>query len=154
MTSKTLSLQSMEGLMRILLIAVVFVWCGLVLGISFVATPLKFMAPNMTLELGLGIGQLVFDALNKIEIFFAIVVILSLWILRPKQIPSIALVLVVGIVLFQTFFLLPVLGHRLALILSGSPPPESYYHMIYMIVEIVKVTSLIVGGVLFTRDQL
>lgn len=140
--------------MRIILIAIPFVWCGLVLGISFVATPLKFMAPNMTLELGLGIGQLVFDALNKIEIFFALVVTLSLWVLRPKRNLIIFFALPVGIVLLQTFFLLPLLGHRLELVLSGNPPPESYYHMVYVVVEIVKVISLILGGVLFTKDSL
>ena len=108
----------------------------------------------MTLELGLGIGQLVFDALNKIEVVFAIVVVLALWILKPKGIFRVVLVLPVGVVLVQTVYLLPLLDHRLELILSGNPPPESYYHMVYIGVEIVKAVSLLLGGVLYTKEQL
>lgn len=40
--------------------------------ISFVEAPLKFRAPNITLALGLGIGKLVFQMLNRIEIVFAV----------------------------------------------------------------------------------
>ena len=45
-----------------------YLWAGVVLGISFLETPLKFKAPGITTVLGVGIGKLVFNALNKIEI--------------------------------------------------------------------------------------
>jgi hypothetical protein len=35
---------------------VTFVWLGMVLAISFLETPLKFRAPEVTLRVGLGIG--------------------------------------------------------------------------------------------------
>ena len=54
---------------RILSIAVPFVWFGAVAAISFMEAPLKFSAPGVTIPLGLGIGQLVFHMLNRIEIF-------------------------------------------------------------------------------------
>lgn len=44
--------------------ATAFIWLGMVLAISFLETPLKFRAPGITLPLGLGIGRLVFRALN------------------------------------------------------------------------------------------
>ena len=44
--------------------AAIFVWLGMVLAISFLEAPLKFRAPGVTLQLGLGIGRLVFRALN------------------------------------------------------------------------------------------
>src|SRR5664279_3321230 len=47
--------------------AVAFVWLGMVLAISFLEAPLKFRAPGITLPLGLGIGRLVFRALNGCE---------------------------------------------------------------------------------------
>ena len=56
---------------HILQIAIPFIWFGLVGGISFIETPLKFRAPNITLALGLGIGRIVFSALNKVEIALA-----------------------------------------------------------------------------------
>jgi hypothetical protein len=42
----------------------VFVWLGMVLAISFLEAPLKFRAPDVTLRIGLGIGRIVFRALN------------------------------------------------------------------------------------------
>ncbi|WP_204045154.1 hypothetical protein [Acrocarpospora phusangensis] len=49
------------------LVAVGFVWLGMVLAISFIEAPLKFRAPDVTLRIGLGIGRLVFRALNIVE---------------------------------------------------------------------------------------
>jgi hypothetical protein len=46
---------------RILKIAIPFVWFGFVCAISFMEAPLKFQAPNITVELGLGIGRIVFS---------------------------------------------------------------------------------------------
>jgi len=43
-------------------------WAGLIAGISFIEAPLKFQAPGITIPLGLGISQLVFQFLSKVEI--------------------------------------------------------------------------------------
>ncbi len=52
-------------------VAVTFVWLGMVLAISFLEAPLKFRAPNVTVPIGLGIGRLVFRALNLTEAVLA-----------------------------------------------------------------------------------
>jgi len=54
----------MRGLVVVVGVAAPFVWLGMVVAISFVETPLKFRAPGITVPLGLGIGRLVFRALN------------------------------------------------------------------------------------------
>ena len=41
-------------------IAITFVWLGMVLAISFLEAPLKFRAPNVTLQIGLGISNVLF----------------------------------------------------------------------------------------------
>ena len=56
-------------------VALTFVWLGMVLAISFLEAPLKFRAPNVTLQIGLGIGRLVFRALNTVEVGFALVIL-------------------------------------------------------------------------------
>lgn len=61
--------------MSALAAAVVFGWLGMVLAISFLEAPLKFRAPGITVPLGLGIGRLVFRALNAVEIVLATVVV-------------------------------------------------------------------------------
>jgi hypothetical protein len=43
----------------------------MVLAISFMEAPLKFRAPDVTLRIGLGIGRLIFRALNNVEAIFA-----------------------------------------------------------------------------------
>ena len=45
-------------------------WCG-------VQAPLKFGAPGITLALGVGIGRVVFAALNRVEVVLAVVVLLA-----------------------------------------------------------------------------
>ena len=56
-------------------VAVTFVWLGMVLAISFLEAPLNFRAPNVTLPIGLGIGRLVFRALNIVEVVFAVAIL-------------------------------------------------------------------------------
>ena len=43
-------------------------WLGLIIGISLIEAPLKFQAPGITIPLGLGIGRLVFTAMNIVEL--------------------------------------------------------------------------------------
>jgi len=64
-------------------VAAVFVWLGMVLAISFIEAPLKFRAPGVTLQIGLGIGRLVFRALNACELALAAVVVASFAIKPP-----------------------------------------------------------------------
>ena len=52
---------------------VTFVWLGMVAAMSFVEAPLRFRAPGVTLPIGLGIGRLVFRALNMAELTLAVV---------------------------------------------------------------------------------
>jgi len=53
--------------MRLFILLIVGIWLGIVLGISFMEAPLKFKAPNMTTEIAIGLGQMVFRALNKVD---------------------------------------------------------------------------------------
>jgi hypothetical protein len=62
----------------VLQVVVPFVWLGMVLAISFLETPLKFRAPGITVPLGLGIGRLVFRALNAAELALAAMLSLAL----------------------------------------------------------------------------
>jgi len=52
-------------------------WLGFVLSISFMEAWLKFQAEGVTQVIGLSIGKLVFGALNKVEIFFLILLLVS-----------------------------------------------------------------------------
>src|SRR5690606_37301219 len=59
-------------------VAVIFAWLGIVIAISFIEAPLKFRAPGVTLQIGLGIGRLVFRAVNSVEVVLAVAAIVGL----------------------------------------------------------------------------
>lgn len=137
------------------LAAIAFVWAGLVIGLSFIETPLKFQAPGITRELGLGIGRLVFSALNRIEIGLSLITILVAVLWRPLALPRILLAFVLFLVLLQTAWLLPVLDARAMLLVDGGvEPPPSYHHVMFIVVEALKVVSLLLLGILTLRRLL
>lgn len=134
-------------------VAIPFVWLGAVLGISFLEAPLKFRAPGITVPLGLGIGQLVFRALNAAELVFAAALTVAVlagaaaWSVPASLIALTALwVVLVG----QVALLRPKLDRRTRQILAGETPPRSHLHLAYITLEGVKVVLLPVLGILLT----
>ncbi|MCV7028514.1 hypothetical protein [Mycobacterium sherrisii] len=129
-------------------IAITFVWLGMVLAISFVEAPLKFRAPNVTLQIGLGIGRLVFRALNTIEVAFAIVLLaLALDGPMPTRI-LVALGIAFVMLAVQLIAVRPRLTRRSDAVLAGSDAPRSRAHYAYVGLEVVKTAALIVAGIL------
>lgn len=136
--------------------AFVFVWIGFVCAISFMEAWLKFQAPGITLELGLGIGKLVFGALNKVEWVFSIIILLSLIFTKQNVLKGRNLLLIISIIILimQTFWLLPVLFERANLHILGLNISErSFVHYFYIIIEVVKVVLLSVLGISFIRQK-
>jgi hypothetical protein len=129
-------------------VAVPFLWCGAVAGISFLETPLKFRAPGVTLPLGLGIGALVFRALNLVELVLA-VTITGTMLAAPPDIGAVALLAAIWVLLLsQVGLVRPRLDRRTREVIAGGTPPRSPLHLIYIGLETVKVVSLPVLGVL------
>jgi hypothetical protein len=126
---------------------ITFIWAGLVIGISFIEAPLKFQAPGITLELGLGIGKIVFGALTTIEIVISILSVLFLYLIKEKRKFFFLFAIPVVIVVIDNIILLPILNERLDLIVNGTPPPASYTHWYYIVLEIIKLVFLILSGV-------
>jgi hypothetical protein len=129
--------------------AAVFLWIGFVCAISFMEAWLKFRAPGIDIKLGLGIGRLVFGALNKVEWVLAIAVIINLIFANQSFLSTKNLFLAIPVIilLIQTFWLLPALDSRAELILQGQEVPGSRLHFIYIVVELVKVISLGAFGI-------
>lgn len=120
-------------------------WLGFVLSISFMEAWLKFQAEGVTLVIGLNIGRLVFAVLNKVELFFMIVLLISMfktqWLKTKKTLRN--LLISLGVILIvQTFYLLPSLDQRAALIINGGEPSTSYLHMYYVFLEMLKAILL------------
>jgi hypothetical protein len=129
-------------------VAVTFVWLGMVLAISFVEAPLKFRAPHVTLQIGLGIGRLVFRALNTVEVGFALV-ILSIVVAGPTP-PRVTAAFAVALAMLaiQLIAVRPRLTRRSDQVLAGLDAPRSHAHYAYVGLEAVKVIALTVAGIL------
>lgn len=122
-------------------------WLGMVLAISFMEAPIKFRAPGITTALGLGIGRLVFRALNRAELVLASLVVLAVLSHRPA-VAAMALVAVpVLVVLVQILGLRPALDRRAQLILSGQPLGPSHLHLVYIGLEVLKVAGLTAAAI-------
>jgi hypothetical protein len=130
-----------------------FAWLGMVLGISFLETPLKFQAPGITLPLGLGIGRLVFRALNATEITLATVLLAALLAYRPGFAGWALLGISGALLATQTGLLRPRLDRRAAQIITGDTPPPSRLHLAYIALEILKVAALVTLGTLLITGQ-
>jgi hypothetical protein len=110
---------------------------------------LKFRALNVTLPIGLSIGRLIFDALNKIEWILAFIIIahLSLGKHRTTFFYLICLAVPIVILIIQTFLLLPALNERVEMILSENEVSPSFLHLYYLTMELTKVCCLFIFGV-------
>jgi hypothetical protein len=129
--------------------AAIFVWLGMVLAISFLEAPLKFRAPDVTLRVGLGIGRLVFRALNTVEAVLATVVLVAIALGAPPGGGVVAAVVAaVAMLAVQLLAVRPRLNRRSAAVLAGGDLPRSRGHHAYVAMEVVKVLALSIGGAL------
>nr|WP_046283493.1 hypothetical protein [Mycobacterium sp. UM_NZ2] len=139
--------------MSALAAAVVFAWLGMVLAISFLEAPLKFRAPGITIPLGLGIGRLVFRALNAVEIVLATVVVLAVATALPGPISLAGVCVAVAVLSVQILVVRPRLRRRSDAVLAAQTAPpggiieRSRAHYAYAGLEMVKVAALLTAGI-------
>jgi hypothetical protein len=129
-------------------VALTFVWLGMILAISFLEAPLKFRAPGVTLQIGLGIGRLVFRALNSAEVLLAVGIVIALALGHPPASVLVAIAVVVVALLAQLLVVRPRLTRRSDAVLAGQNAPRSRAHFAYVGLEVVKLVALAVGGIL------
>ncbi|MGW4738184.1 hypothetical protein [Nocardia xishanensis] len=118
-------------------------WLGMVLAISFLEAPLKFRAPGVTLALGLGIGRIVFRALNIAETVLAVALVLSCVALEPSTATWVWLGIAVAILAAQILVVRPPLTRRSNRVLAGEELPRSHAHYWYVGLEVAKVVALV-----------
>lgn len=129
-----------------------WVWMGIVIGVSFLATPVKFTADSLTRPVALDVGRATFHALAYLEWALVAVAAVLIWHAAAsghrlsRRAVTAAGVIVVALAL-QSAWLLPALDERVALIIAGTEPPPSHLHTLYGVVEITKVAALGLLGV-------
>src|SRR5690625_178588 len=127
--------------------AVIFTWLGAVLAISFLEAPLKFRAPDVTIRIGLGIGRLLFRALNTVEAVLAGVLIVALVLAAPGIAVAAGAAVTIAVLDVQLALIRPRLSRRSDAMLAGQDAPRSRAHYAYIAAEGVKVIALVATGV-------
>lgn len=125
-------------------LAVSLLWAGMVLGVSFLATPAKFLIASLALPVALEVGHYTFEVFNRVEIGWGVVLIGILLLQRPaaRWLYVIAAV-PCGIVAFSALWLLPRLAASTAPIIAGGTVLSFDLHLLYMALEMVKLIALL-----------
>jgi hypothetical protein len=130
--------------------ALAFVWLGMVLAVSFLEAPLKFRAPGITVPLGVGIGRLVFRALNACETVLALGIVIALGT-GPHRTATVVLFAIAAVDLLGCVVLRRTMDRRVigatATHEVGDEMPRHNLHFAYIALEVVKVGVLIAVGV-------
>jgi hypothetical protein len=130
---------------------ILLVWLGIIVGIS-VEARLKFNAPGVTRAVGLGIGKIVFSAINKIENALAFIALLLVIFIRPTAGIVSLFAVIYLILLAQTFALIPRLNARADAIVRGDDLPPSKIHFAYLLLELLKAILLLTTSVLVLKS--
>lgn len=127
------------------IIAIIFIWAGFILSISFFESWIKFRAAGVTVPVALSIGKLVFTVLNRIEWVFVLLMAVSFFSLKISFAPVTLYLLAVVVValLLQTFWMLPELNERVTNHIKGIKLSSSYLHHFFVLTEFVKLICLL-----------
>ena len=133
-----------------------FIWSGLLFGVSFVATPAKFLASSLQLAQALDVGRWTFHVLELIE--WGLVVVLGLLVLacRPRVATgwwpvTIALMAIAAVLAVETWALRPMLEARTLEIMAGRSVPPNSLHTAYVALEVLKLVLVLAAAVASAR---
>ena len=126
--------------------ALLMLWAGVLIGVSFLAAPAKFAAPSLTLPVAMDVGRQEFGALNVAEIALTLATLALALYVRVEHTLWLGLGLAAAVVAVQALWLLPVLDARAEMIIQGETPPSAPWHMLYVALEVFKLLALLVTG--------
>lgn len=144
-----------EAKVRVWQFALPVLWIGMVGAISFIEAPLKFQAPGITIPLGLGIGRLVFAALNTAEVLlFVALVIVSIWprVARVSRRRRVWLGALAAVMIAKVGLVRPPLNARTDLVIAGADPGQSPWHYVYIGLDLATLAILVMCALLAARE--
>lgn len=144
--------------MNKVIVAVLLLWAGLLLGVSFVATPAKFLAPSLPMTQALDVGRSTFYMLARIEWAIAVVVavlLASAWRSGTSRIDLVAglLAVAVAVLAVESFVLRPRLDARVLRIIAGESVPPSQMHNLYIALEALRLVLILAAGITSLRHM-
>lgn len=132
-------------------------WLGMLIAIGFLEAPLKFQAPGITIPLGLGIGRLVFGALNIVEGVLLAALTVIMFFPRAARVTRERVGLwagLVGVYLIKVMVVRPPLNARTHLVIAGANPGQSLWHYAYIACDGATMVLLTVAALWAARALL
>lgn len=133
--------------LKLIMCVLAIFWIGMIIAIGMESI-VKFSTPLLSKPVGFDVGRVVFDAFNKVQAGL-LLILLMLAFLTRASITAWDKFLLAGlsaVFAAQVFWLFPALSERVALILAGIAPPPSYKHLLYGILELLKLIILTAIG--------
>ena len=133
----------------LLLPVLVLVWAGVTIGGSLIAAPAKFGAPSLDLPTALEVGREQFFWVGVAEGAACAALIGALvfraagaawWMWAP-----------VAVFAVQRIVLMPLLDARTVRTIAGENVPESNLHLVFVVLEFLKVAALVAAGIAAMR---
>ena len=128
------------------LAAIALIWAGMIIGVSMLATPVKFSAPSLTLPVALDVGRVTFHLFARVEWALAVALVIA-GLAAQWRLSWLSIGFVVVVIALQALWLLPALGVRTTAVISGVTPPPSALHTWYVAAEAAKILTLITIGI-------
>src|SRR5690606_12757652 len=128
-------------------------WAGMLLGISFLETPVKFLAPTITTAVALDVGRTVFRYFFMVQMGIMLLLAIIVFAARSPKVVWLLTAIVAASLLVQVLWLLPVLDARVSMVQSGiatADLPKTSVHNLYAICEVLKLGGLLwlgIGGI-------
>jgi hypothetical protein len=117
-------------------------YAGILLGVSFIAIPIKFLAQSLTLPIALDVGKVTFYALIRLEWCLSLICLFIFYYRAFHKSDYILISIIFIILAIQTFYILPVLDERISLIQQNHSLEPSNLHLVYIIMDFIKIISL------------
>lgn len=121
-------------------------WAGIAVGVAFVATPAKFLAPSLSLPVALDVGRQTFRVYNGLEIVLSVLAIGLAFGSVARRRWLLAFAIPVLVVAAQALWMIPALDARVLLIQAGHAPTPSALHTVYIAAEAAKVLALLAAA--------
>lgn len=128
---------------RILQFVLPGLWLGLILGISLIEAPLKFQAPGITIPLGLGIGRLVFGAMNIAEAVIALALVISLIVGGRTRGQQWLTAGIVATLAAKALVIRPIMQATTDAVIAGTSEGGSSLHLLYIAADGALILLLI-----------
>ncbi|MEM1298917.1 MAG: DUF4149 domain-containing protein [Pseudomonadota bacterium] len=126
--------------------ALATIWCGMILGVSFIATPVKFTAPSIDFPTALDVGRVTFGLFGPIELGVSVALLCAALLAQRARGLLVVAILCLALTVLENFGLRPLLDARMQAIFDGRPLEPSHMHKVYVATQFVKVVALVAVG--------